>query len=164
MSRIDNLASNGLIDAITTLKTEMDEFKTAQLTSGRAGILSYISQSANTWDYTGTVGSDAGGTATTNSTYSINFTADGSQSPVIANLSFAIFVNGTDTAHQLTPQVNAYNDGSGRTAILSYGSLSETQLAYTQTFSLLTQKAITVYVKAYAVGSSKGTVTAVRTA
>lgn len=161
--RTDLLLSNGLYKAMTDLQAEMTSFKNAQYTSGRTNIIGYVTESASVWDATGTVGSDSDGSLTRTSTYSMTFTGDGSQAPVMANLSFLFYVNGTDVAHQLTPVDNFFSDGSGRTANITYGAITETQTTYTQTVTLLTQMAITYFIKVYTVGSSGGTVSAART-
>lgn len=163
--RTSHLPADRLIRTITELSAEMIEFKSAQRTSGRSGVLGYLVQSGSTWDATGTVGFDTDGTLTRTSTYLMTFTGDGTQSPVMANLSFLFYANGTDLAHQITPVVNNWTDGGGgHTANISYGVQSQSSpTVYSQSVTLLTQKAITYYIKAYAVSSSGGTVTATRT-
>lgn len=162
MSRLDQLAENYLQTAIGDLGREMAEFKNAQRTSGQSGVLGYLSQSADTWDLTGTIGSDADVSGAT-STFKVTLTGDGSQLPFMADLGFYLYVNGTDAAHQLTPQDNTWTDGT-RQAIVSYDAVTEPNISqYVETFTLLTSKAITYYIKAVAVASSPGSVTVVKT-
>jgi hypothetical protein len=156
-NRIANLPQNQLITTLRGLRTQFNALKQAQRTSGQSGVLGYFTQSTSTWDLTGVIGSNSD-TTTRTTNFTVTFTGDGSQNPVLANLSFVVYVNGTDPAHQLTAANNSWSDPPAD-AILEINQLVETQLTYTQTFFLLTDKQITYFIKAYAVGSSPGTVT-----
>ena len=84
---------------------------------------------------------------------------DGSQDIAFANVSFDVFVNGTDSAHQLTPVIASWTDGT-RVADITYDGVTISHHTYTAQFTLSTLKAITYYVKGFAVGSCPGTITA----
>lgn len=159
MNRPDNLAENGLYKMVTDLRSDLDEFKSRQRTSGQSGVLGYFTENPVTWDLTGIIGADADTSARTTD-FTVQFAGDGTQTPVIANLSFVVWVQmGSSAMQQLTAANNFYQDGSGRDANLTYDTLVELQTTYTQTFYLLTDKKVNYFVKAYAVGSSRGTLT-----
>lgn len=160
MNRPDNLADTRLATTVRDFLRELEEYRGRQRTSGRSGILAYQTSNPGTWDLTGTIGNDADvSTRTTN--FTVTFTGDGSQSPVIANPSFVVWVQmGSSPMTQLTAAVNFYQDGSGRDANLNYNALVQTNpTTYVWQFYLLTDKKVNYFIKASAVGSSRGTVT-----
>ena len=157
--RPDLTTANKLFKVIADLQSEMNEFRTRQPISGRSGVFAYLTQNASTWDLTGTIGADTDTSARTTN-FTAKFTGDGTQSPVIANLSFVVWVQmGTSTMQQLTAVNNSFQDGRGRDANLNYNSVVELQTTYTQTFYLITDRKVNYFIKAYAAGSSAGTVT-----
>ena len=158
MKRTDNLSENALQQMVQQLADDTTELKTAQRTSGQSGILAYISQSALQWDLTNSVGSDTD-TSSRSTTITAVFTGDGSQVVTMATLSLLIYVNGTDVAHQLSPAVPSWTDGT-RSASIQYVTLTIGLNTYTQLIQLTTTKLVTYYVKVLAAASSRGTVTA----
>jgi hypothetical protein len=157
-TRIARLPQHGLITSIRDLQQELKAIKEGQATSDRSGIVSYETVSGSTWDLTGTIGSDAD---TTNrvTTFTVTWVGDGSQDIAFANVIFNVFVNGTDSAHQLTPQTHSWTDGTRQAAITYLGYSGISHHTYPTQFSLTTLKAITYFVKAYALASSPGTLT-----
>lgn len=156
MPRDELLPGNRFVTTLTDLRTEVDAFRNGQRTSGQSGVLGYYQQSGNTWDYTDTVGTDAG--SSIGVLLKAVFTDDSSQPISMTNLSFLLYANGTDTAHQITPQAPVWTDGT-RSARVTYGTLNISQHTVTQNFSLLLVKHVTFYIKAYATSSSRGTLT-----
>jgi hypothetical protein len=157
-NRLANLPQNALVTTIRQLQTEITALKERQRISGQSGVLSYTSQTTGTWDATGTVGTDAD-TYYNSTTFTVAWVGDGSQAIAFANVAFSLFVNGTDSAHQLTPQTHSWTDGTRQAAVSYLGETLISHHTYEVQFGLITLKAITYYVKGYAVGSSPGTVT-----
>jgi hypothetical protein len=160
VNRPDELAENAAWKFVADLELDVNEYKGRQRTSGRSGVLSYQTANDVEWDLEGTVGFDADVSSHTTN-FTVTFTGDGSQAPVIANLSFVVYVQmGSSPVVQLTALDNLYQDGSGRDANLNYNVLQQiNQTTYVQTFYLLTDKEVNYFIKAYAVGSSRGTLT-----
>lgn len=154
-NRLRNLSGNTLVSTLSELLNEQEEFKQLQRTSGQSGILGYDIRNSAQWDLTGTVGTDSDSFDIL-TTFSVVFTGDGSQQPVLGNVSYEVYVNGTDSVHQLTPQTSSWTDGT-RSASIEYSGVDENILTYTSVFTLVTLKAVTYYIKAFAVASSPGT-------
>lgn len=155
-NRLGALPSEHMITELTELKQTLDAFKERQRTSGQSGVLSYFVQSGNTWDLTATVGLSSD-TSTRTTTFTIQYIGDSSQPIAFANLSFNVFVNGTDSAHQLTPVTPSWTDGT-RTASITYEAGFESETVVTAHFQLVTLKDVTFFVKAYASASQRGTI------
>lgn len=155
-TRIANLPVNKLVTTLKGLRTELDALKQPQRTSQASGILGYVTDSGNTWDATATPGSD-GDTGNRTTTFTITWTGDGSQDIAFAELAVDLFVNGTDSAHQLTPVSPSWTDGT-RNASVSYGGVSISHHTYTETITLTTFKAVTYYLKVTVYGSCLGTI------
>ncbi len=156
MKRTDNLQENKATQMVKQLITDVTAFKSTERISGRSGLLGYSTQSGSTWDLTGTVGSDSDSTKRV-TLFNAVFTGDGSQVVTMANVTLLIYVDGTDTAHQLTPQTPTWTDGT-HTASIQYQSLDVFRNVYTQPVQLTTTKSITYYFKALATASCPGTI------
>lgn len=158
MDRLARSPETGLVTSLSDLRTGLDAFRNAQRTSGRSGVLGYFQQSTNLWDYTDSFGSDAvAPPAGAGPLLKAVFTDDGSQDISMTNLSFLVYANGTDITHQLTPQSPVWTDGT-RSATIGYGTLLTTAHTVTQNFSIFCIRRVTLYVKAFATSSSRGTV------
>ena len=97
-TRTDHLPSEQLFSVLGQAKLDLDAFKERQRTSAQSGVLAYFTQSASTWDIQTTIGTDAD-TSTRTKDFFVTFTGDGAQNVAFGNLSFNVFVNGTDSAH-----------------------------------------------------------------
>jgi len=121
----------GIVD--TTL-----QLKARQRTTGRGGQLGYAIDSANAWDFDGSV-------AYTNSTYQIAefhiiFTGDGTQKYPIAVPQFDVRINGTDASNRMVFRSDTtqyeYQDAAVEVMAFEYGEpvnayfASETQSAW----------------------------------
>lgn len=153
-SHVARLPANTLVASIKQLETDLYAFKQRQRISGQSGVLGYTTDTGNTWDLIGTVGSDSD---TSDQTTAIEVVWEGDNSQVIAfaNVAYDVFVNGTDSAHQLTPMSPTWTDGT-RTASIEYQALSINHWIYGAPFQLTTFKAATYYVKAHVVASCPG--------
>jgi hypothetical protein len=156
--RIAKLPANQLIATIRQSMTELAALKQGQRISGQSGVLSYAAQTDETWDVTGTIGTPSD-TAWHSTTVTVTWTGDGSQDIAFANVSFDVFVNGTDSAHQLTPQSHTWTGGSEEAEISYLGQSEASHHTYAVQFGLLTYQEISYYIKGYGVGSSPGTIT-----
>lgn len=159
MNRLRSLHESRLVSMLNGLQTDLDNLKTAQRVSAASGsIISYVVQNSGSYDYVGTIGTDSD-ISTITSAWSITYAGDGSQSPVMANLIYSVFVNGTDAAHQVGPSQLTWSDGFGRTVSANFTSITETRTTYAINVTLVTFKAITVRIKGMGVSSSPGTLT-----
>src|SRR4051794_22104954 len=100
-ARTENIPGNELFKVLQQAKLDLDALKQRQRTSAQSGVLGYAVQSANTWDVQTTIGLDADTTTRVKDVF-IDYVGDGSQDIAFANLSYTVFVNGTDSAHELT--------------------------------------------------------------
>lgn len=164
MKRDGLLEDNALVRELVELKKNLREFAGRQPVSGASGIVSYEAKTNATWDYSATIGADAdSGPRTT--TITVDFTGDGSQDYPIENIFASIFANGTTLADQPTLRVNGLNqwtDNSGRVLTIFKWGASQSiywgdKTKYRWVFEFTTFRQITVYFKAFAAGSSPGT-------
>lgn len=164
MSRIDGLQENKLIAELLSLARDVDELKNRQRTSGRSGVLSYTSNTANTWDLTGSV---TGATVQTLE-FTMTYIGNGSQQYPVINPYLDLFINGTDEAHRLPLDETLLDTGGGNIAIYAQNLLIDTStlsdpLVTRWITQIRVSGNITYYIKAYGVGTSHGTVGVVRT-
>jgi hypothetical protein len=156
--RLANLPQNYLITSLRGIQTALNAFKQSQRISGRSGVLSYLTENEAPWDATATVGSNTD-TDPVITDFTVTWVGDGSQDIAFANVSFSCFTNGTDSAHELTPNNPTWTDGT-RTASITYlGTTRISHHTYEVQFSLSTLKEVTYYVKSFTQGSCPGILT-----
>lgn len=156
-TRIARLPAHKLVTTLKTLRTESDALKQPQRTSQASGVLGYLTDSGNTWDISNTIGSDGDGSSIS-TTFTITWTGDGSQDIAFAILAVDLYVNGTDSAHQLSPARPSWTDGT-RSATVSYDPLLATGHTYPFDIFLTTFKSVTYYMKVRVYGSCPGSIT-----
>ncbi|MGJ5804360.1 hypothetical protein ACSCB1_35425 [Streptomyces europaeiscabiei] len=128
-------------------------------------MVTYFTESNDPWDDTDTITGASGQLVELEVTY----TGDGSQSYPMVTPYLDLFVNGTDEANRVPLDGTAYNDGSGNTAALRKMLLVDAahlddELVTKWFVEVLVNGTVTYYAKAYAAGTSRGTLTVVRTA
>lgn len=172
MSRLSLTLINQLFETLRQLHIDFNEIKNRQPTSGRSGVLGYLSQTNNTWDKTEAIASPSTSFGYS-AEFEITFTADGSQKYPIMNPFVDIyftsaldpvprkatynpysgFLNWTDGTNGAT--FNAYLEG------VSTNAASQTTYKWRVSFSYF--GSMTYYLKAFTRGSSRGTINVVRT-
>lgn len=170
MSRLNGLLERTLTETLRILRMDFNEFKNRQRTSGRTGVLGYLSQTSSTWDYNQTLNSPPVGGIPSGS-YAVfegQFVGDGSQRWPIVTPYFEITVNDQPLYRNGNGQL-AWDDGSGNNFLVvddegrrdptTVTSPNTTKWAYT--FSYF--GTMTVKIKLRTVGTSRGTVTLTRT-
>lgn len=172
MSRLSLSLISQLFTTLRQVQLDFNEIKNRQPTSGRSGVLGYLSQTNNTWDKTEALASPST-TFGYSAEFEITFVADGSQKyPIInpfADIYFTSaidpvprkatynpysgFLNWTDGTNGVT--FNAYLDG------LSTNAASQNTYKWRVSFSYF--GSMTYYLKAFTRGTSRGTINVVRT-
>lgn len=167
--RPDKVPNQAFIARLKEARDTLNELKNRQFTSGRSGISAYTSQTANTWDFQGTIstGSPSSGFDTV---YILTFAGDGSQQYPMINPFMNVYVGASSPSNRLvpTPAGRSWTDGTN-TAVLGSLLVSDTtlltdplRLRWTTVVSVY--GTVAVYLKAYADGTSPGTIAVVRTA
>lgn len=154
MSRLDNLPEQKLITEVQRLRSDLDEIRNRQAISGLSGILSYLTIRPATYDYIRNVGADTDTTAITQS-WKISWAGGFGQSFPVAHINFQLFVNGTDVAHQLTPQTPTWTDGT-RSVTVTYQGRGVVGGLWSFFFTVQSLKAVTIRIKMAAYASSPG--------
>lgn len=170
MSRLPSLLENQLFERLRVLKIDFDELKNRQPTSGKSGVLAYLSQTNNTWDYTENIASPST-TYGYSAGFTITYTGDGSQQyPIVNPFADLLFSSSIDP----TPRRVAYNangflqwsDGTNGAVVNTFLRLDSTtvnnQLVTKWTIDFSYYGTMTYYLKAYTRGSSRGSITVVR--
>lgn len=168
--RVDQLPENQLITLLIDARTNLDELKNRQYTSGSSGVLGYFSQTSNTWDYQATVssGSPSGFLDTS---WKLNFTSDGVQQYPVINPAMDIFCGTPIEANRLQPN-QTWTDGTNTAMLGSFIVTDRISAGYPKLSSVNQLQWYTVisvagdvplFIKGYCVGSSRGTVTVTRT-
>ncbi|WP_064444455.1 hypothetical protein [Rhodococcus sp. YH3-3] len=165
MSRIDRLPENILYEKITRLDADVTEFKNRQFVSGKSGVLGYLSQTTNTWDYAQTVNSGS-----TSHTILLDFlllyTGDGSQDYPMINPFIDVFCGSPVEANRLRPGKSTYVNGANSVYMMRWmardkESTGRPLLTDPLKLQWVTGFAVTgsvpFYVKFYASGTSAGT-------
>lgn len=155
-TRISNLPQHKLATTLKDLRIDADALKAGQRTSAMSGVLGYETVTNNTWDDTATIGADSDST-NRQTILRVTWTGDGSQDIAFAAMAIDLYVNGTDSAHQLSPVNSSWTDGT-RTASVSYNGMTVSHHTYIYEMNLTTLKAVTYYLKAYIYGSCLGTI------
>ena len=129
MSRLDGLNERYLYDRLRRLEIDLNELKTRQPTSGRSGVLSYLTQSGGDWDFTKDLASPSiyyGNTIN----IIVTFTSDESQKHPIINpfivMEFAPKGSNNFSEAEFNGEKNGYFWSSGSNQIVAYDTLSET--------------------------------------
>lgn len=173
MNRLAGLSNNRLVSDLMRIKADLDGYKNRQRTSGQSGVLSYFSKSGNIWDLTQAIT----GASFQLVDFTVTFTGDGSQQFPVVSPYIDLYVNGTDNAHRIPLDGSLYDDGSGNTALYSPGGNANPRAVFTPEAAYLADPLvskwdieieisgnITYYLKAYAAGTCRGSITVVRTA
>jgi hypothetical protein len=154
MTRTNQLPENTLAQMVSKLRTDLDELKNQQRTSGRSGVLGYFLQSTSSMV---TVGNDSS-SATLLNADSVQFTGDGSQLYPVVNLTMNIYANGT--LLQPVGDNLSWTDGTRSSTV--------TGISYTYSgntthldFLISTFKQVTYVLEAFAYASCSGTLTLV---
>jgi hypothetical protein len=152
-SRVGNIPSNALFQALSDIGTDLDQLKERQRTSARSGVLGYSVVTDGDWDIDQTFGTNADTSSITKEVFII-YSGDGSQDVAFANVSYSVFANG----NELTPSDSTWTDGT-RSASIAYFPLTLNQHTYIASFNVTTLKAVEVQIKAYIAASQRGTLT-----
>lgn len=146
---------------VNEVRQVFNETKARQRASGNSGVLAYLSQSGTTWDVTG---STSGSTAVQ---ITMTFTGDASQRYPIVNPYADLFINTATEPNRLSKAKWYWASGGTTVVMQDFCKLDKTDLEnpyvteWIVNFS--TTGAISFFFKAYASGTSPGTITAVRT-
>ena len=172
MSRLSLSLINQLFETLRVLQLDFNEIKNRQPTSGRSGVLGYLSKTNNTWDLTQAIASPSTSFGYSAS-FEITFIADGSQKYPIMNPFVDIYFT---SAIDPTPRKATYDPNSGflrwsdgTNGVIFNGYLqpvaanmaSQTTYKWTVDFSYF--GSMTYFLKAFTRGSSRGTISVVRT-
>lgn len=172
MSRIDGLLEATLMRALHTLRIDFDEIKNRQPTSGKSGVLAYLSQSLSTYDYEATLTSPATNYGLS-ATFELTFTGDGSQKHPIVNPFLDMLVSSSIQPTPSRPMYNAaagwlqWSDGTNLLTVYGYlisdkskltSQLESKWVTYISYYGSVNFKA-----KAFTKGTSRGSVSLVRT-
>lgn len=170
--RLNQLDEERLFTLLKEARANLDEFKNRQFTSGSSGVLGYRSQTTNQWDYNATV-STGSPSSFLDTTYTLNFTSDGTQNYPMINPAMDIFAGSPIEANRLKPNI-AWSDGTNTAMLSGYFFLATDRLSVgypalssinqLQWFTVISVAgSVALFIKAYAVGSCRGTVTLTRT-
>lgn len=166
MNRLSALLEQQLTTTLRILKLDFNELKNRQRTSGRTGVLGYLSETADTWDYNQNIASPA----TNNGLYAVfeaTFVGDGTQKWPIVTPYFEILVNGQTLARNPNGQLQ-YSDVGNNALIVDDEGVRDPTTVTNQTttkwrYSFSYFGSMNVKIKLRTVGTSRGTITLVRT-
>lgn len=171
MSRLPSLLENQLFEQLRILGIDFTELKNRQPTSGKSGVLAYLSQTNNTWDLSEAIASPST-TYGYSAGFTITYTGDGSQQYPIVN-PFADLMFSSSISP--TPSRATYNaagwlqwsDGTNSVVVSSFlrfgGATPGSQLVAGWAIDFMYYGSLTYYLKAYTRGSSRGSIGVVRT-
>lgn len=156
-SRIDNLPENQVITQLLEARKNLDELKNRQYTSGRSGVLGYLSQTSNTWDWEGTVTTGEEG-------WDIVFTGDGSQRYPIVEVFADVFHTVPNVEiNRISSAYNTYTSGANTIVTNNFfvKSTSVITSLYDHKWTLILDVtgSLPLYIKVHVIGSSPGTIT-----
>jgi hypothetical protein len=172
MSRLSLALINQLFETLRILLLDFNEIKNRQPTSGRSGVLGYLSQTNDTWDKTETLSSPALNYGLS-AEFEITYVADGSQNyPIVnpfAEVLFSSAIQPTPTKAEYHPQSGflQWTDGTNSAQFNAFldpvtgNAASANTYKWRVSFSYF--GTITYFLKAFTRGTSRGTITVVRT-
>lgn len=168
--RLDLLAENALHRELTALERDLREFTSAQPISGLSGVVTYQAVAGGGWDLIFTVGDDSETSTNRLTTVTVDFTGDGSQEYPNEECFAMIYANGTAPENAPNLRVDgtyAWNDDDGRFIILRDWGISQPiywgdLFRYRWLFEFESRKAVTIYFKAIAAGTSPGSLSVSR--
>ena len=167
--RIQQIPSNRLVSTLKQLQRNQDKLKTAQFTSGRSGLINYLTQTTSTWDSTGSASHTA---FAPNIIFTLTYTSDGSQPYPIALPYADLFINSVDEAHRLSVEQWKLTIGSNLVFLGEFAdsgdyvnflalnptyALNPTTYQWTAEVTTTATSAVTYFFKAYVRGTCPGT-------
>lgn len=170
MSRLPSLLENQLFEQLRILDIDFTELKNRQPTSGKSGVLAYLSQTNNTWDLSEAIASPST-TYGYSAGFTITYTGDGSQQyPIVnpfADLMFSSSISPTPSrATYNAAGLLQWSDGTNGVVVNSFLRFDNTtlsnQLVTKWTIDFTYYGSLTYYLKAYTRGSSRGSIGVVR--
>lgn len=164
MNRLDLLPVNGLATILADLEETVLGYKKRQAYSGVSGLRGYFVQTSNTWDIASSASNSGGDTGYRE--YEIIFTASGKQPFPIENVQLDIRFGGTGESNKPYEFQNGFfgwSDGTNEAFMFDRNprfdkSYSNNQTQYRWTFGFNVFGTLAFYIKAYAAGSSDGTI------
>lgn len=164
MNRIDLAPDNQLATMLKQIEDDLREIKNRQQHSGLSGLLGYFVSSPDTWDITGSA-SDGGGDYGYREFW-ITFTASGKQPFPIENVQLDIRFGGTGESNKPTEQPDGtwgWNDGVNYAEMWDRNPEIESEYygspdTYRWLFGFFVTGTVNYYIKAYAAGTSDGTI------
>lgn len=170
MNRLNTLLERTLTETLRILRMDFNEFKNRQRTSGRTGVLGYLSQSNNAWDYDQVLSSPPQG-GIMYGQYAVfegQFVGDGSQKWPIVTPYFEILVNGQTLTRNGNGQLQYSGNGGNDVVVVDDEGVRDpttvtnpTTTKWRYAFSYF--GTVHVQMKLRTVGTSRGTITLVRT-
>ncbi len=171
MSRLPSLLENQLFEQLRILGIDFTELKNRQPTSGKSGVLAYLSQTNTTWDYNEAIASPST-TYGYSAGFTITYTGDGSQQyPIVNPFADLMFSSSlSPTPSRATYGVDGllrWTDGTNYIVVDNFLLYDKTtvssQLVTKWRIDFSYFGSVTYYLKAYTRGSSRGSISVVRT-
>lgn len=166
MSRIDGLLENKLVETVADLVRDFTELKNRQLTSGKSGVLGYVSENVGiAWDYDQTIVTSGG--SAVSAKFELTFVRTDPQDYPIVRPFITLYVNGAPVTRNANGQL-LYDDGTNLAQVASGNELLEKGSTVTNpstatfTYDMTLVGTVHIQMKAYATSTSRGTVTLTR--
>lgn len=160
MTRISLLAQNRPTELIRRIAAFNTELKSRQQQTGKGGLLGYLTQTSASWDLN--EGLSGGETVE----IEIVFAGDGTQRYPVMQPYVDIFFGGTAESNRPNDVTGSWTDGLNGAVLGDYlkfdTAYSASDYEYRWTIVFGSFGTLDYYLKAYAVGSSPGTITVTR--
>lgn len=168
-NRLVNLPNNLLVTTVKQLQTDTAQLRQDQRMTGASGVLTYLTQTANQWDYQGTISPGSVGIV---ASWNLLFTGDGSQEFPASDPFLNLFIDAPGQNQLVTN--GTYTDSNGDVTVTNFIALDTTSTAGVGYLSdplniqwvtdLEINGTVTVYMKAFVLSTSPGTLKLTRTA